>query len=223
MARKPGRPKLGAEILSRERILAAALQLVDTQGVDALSMRRLAKELGVDPMAIYRHVPDKAAVMEGIVALVISEFAAPTVERADWRDKVRAFAAAYRALVRAHPNVMVYLLTHTEASPPAVLALSEYLVEVLQETGLTPLQVVTAVHTLVDFLHGSALTETSGRMGQTGEFGDFYALLNALPDDRYPAMRAAYGALDEATLQARTQDALELILAGIAVWIEAVD
>lgn len=223
MARKPGRPKLGAEILSRERIFAAALQLVDTQGVDALSMRRLAKALGVDPMAIYRHVPDKAALMAGVVALVISEFAVPTVESEAWREKVRAFAAAYRALVRAHPNVMFYLLTHIEASPPAVLALSEYLVATLQQTGLSPLQVVTAVHTIVDFLHGFVLGESSGRMGQPGQFREFYALLNALPDTCYPAMRAAYSVLDEATLQAHADDELELILAGIAVWIETVD
>lgn len=219
MARKPGRPKSGAEILSRQHILVTALALVDTFGMEALSMRRLAKELGVDPMAIYRHLPDKAAVIEGIVALVISEFAAPNVTSDDWRDQVRAFAAAYRALVWAHPNVMYYLLTHIEASPPAVLALSEYLAATLQQIDLTPLQVVTAVHTLVDSLHGYVLTEISGRMGQPGHFGDFYALLDALPHDRYPAMRAAYGALDEATLQAHAHDELELILAGIAAWI----
>ena len=61
MARKPGRPKMGTEILNRERILSAALELVDANGVAALSMRRLATKLGVDPMALYRHIPDKAA------------------------------------------------------------------------------------------------------------------------------------------------------------------
>ena len=61
MGRRLGRPKAGQELLTRERILDAALRLVDEQGMAALSMRRLAAELGVDPMALYHHLPGKAA------------------------------------------------------------------------------------------------------------------------------------------------------------------
>ena len=225
MGRRPGRPKVGEEILSREGILTAALQLVDAEGVERLSMRRLAMRLGVDPMAIYRHVPDKAAVIAGMVELVFGEFQVPHIERivpvdADaWRAKVRAFAAAYRNVVHAHPNLIVYLVTHIEASLPAVLTVGEYLATALHEAGLSPLQVVTASNLIIDYLNGFALGESSGRLGQPGQYDDFFALLAALPDDRYPTMRAIYGTLDEPTLHAHATDGLELILAGIASWL----
>jgi AcrR family transcriptional regulator len=220
MARKPGRPKLGAEILSRERILTVALQLVDEDGVEALTMRRLARALGVDPMAIYRHVPDKAALIHGMVVQLFGEFEVPVVAGGDWRAQVRVFAAAYRALVRAHPSLMAYIVTHIEVSPPAMLAVGELLAGTLLQAGLQPLQVVVAINTLVDFLNGFVLGESSGSLGQPGEYRDFYALLDALPADRYAAMRATFGALDEATLQAHLADGLELIMAGIATWLE---
>src|SRR5262245_9635166 len=63
MARRPGRPRAGQAPLTRERILAAAMRLADEQGIASLSMRRLAADLGVDPMAIYHHLPGKAAVV----------------------------------------------------------------------------------------------------------------------------------------------------------------
>ncbi len=226
MTRKPGRPKLGAEILSRERILAAALQLVDADGVEALSMRRLATALGVDPMAIYRHLPDKAAVIAGMVELVFGEFQVPQVptqtehKAEEWRGQVRAFAAAYRTLVQTHPNLLVYLITHIEASAPAVLAGGEYLATILHQAGLAPLQVVTASNLIVDYLNGFALGESSGRLGQPGQYENFYRLLDVLPADRYPTMRALYGELNEASLQAHITDGLELILAGITSWLE---
>src|SRR3954464_2885548 len=196
MMRKPGRPKVGTEILSRKGILVAALQLVDSEGVEALTMRRLAATLGVDPMAIYRHLPDKAALIDGIVALVFGDFQTPTPDDVDWRANVRAFAAAYRALAQAHPNLILYLITHVDASAPAVLAVGEFLAFVLRQAGLAPLQVVTALNLIVDYLNGFVLGESSGRMGKPGEYAGLYNLLVSLPPDRYPAMNAVYGALD---------------------------
>ncbi len=67
MVRRTGRPKAGEEPLTRGRILKMALSLVDEHGMEALSMRRLAKELGVDPMAIYHHVPGKRALLTGLI------------------------------------------------------------------------------------------------------------------------------------------------------------
>ena len=184
-----------------------------------LSMRRLATALGVDPMAIYRHLPDKAAVIAGMVELVFGEFQVPEVAGAEWREKVRAFAAAYRALAQRHPNLIVYLITHIEASSPAVLAVGEFLADTLHRAGLTPLQTVTTSNLIIDFLNGFVLGESGGQMGEAGEYADFYALLASLPADRYPAMRAVYGALDEATIQAHINDELELILVGIEAWL----
>ena len=67
MARRAGRPRTGEEPLTRERILSTALSMVDEEGIEALSMRRLARELGVDPMAIYHHLPNKRALLSGLI------------------------------------------------------------------------------------------------------------------------------------------------------------
>src|SRR5690242_7064299 len=71
--RSGGRPRVGQERLSREAILTAALQLVDDEGIDALTMRRLAATLGVNPMSLYHHLPNKAAVLAGLAELVFAE------------------------------------------------------------------------------------------------------------------------------------------------------
>src|SRR5687767_9039087 len=96
--RKQGRPKASEESLTRERILAAALQLVNEHGVNHLTMRRLATTLNVDPMSIYHYLPGKSAVIAGLVEIVFSEFSVATTADAPWQDQVRAFVAAYRTL-----------------------------------------------------------------------------------------------------------------------------
>ena len=80
MARRVGRPRAGEEALTRGRILVAALSLVDEEGIEALSMRRLAKELGVDPMAIYHHLPNKRALLSALVGQVFSGMRVPEPE-----------------------------------------------------------------------------------------------------------------------------------------------
>jgi AcrR family transcriptional regulator len=174
-------------------------------------------------MAIYRHLPDKEAVIAGMVELVFGEFSVPELAAAgdarDWRTRVRAFAAAYLVLAQAHPKLIVYLVTRIDASIPAMLAVGEPLVATLREAGLSPLQCVLAMNLIIDYLHGRALGESSPQMGQPGEYADFYARLEALPPDRFPAMQAVYGVVDEGMLHAHRGDELELILAGIAVWL----
>src|SRR5690606_28779693 len=112
MSRKQGRPRAGSELLTRERILHAALKLVDEHGIEALSMRRLAAEFDVDPMAIYHHLPGKEAILEGIAQLAFSELRVEPSEDDDWRQQVRAFARAYRDLVRTHPHLTLLLIAN---------------------------------------------------------------------------------------------------------------
>ena len=97
-ARRRGRPRK----LSRERIIAAALELLDREGAEALTMRRLGAELGVEAMSLYRHVASRAELLDGVAALLAAEIA-PQERPADWADALRAFAGEVRALARRHP------------------------------------------------------------------------------------------------------------------------
>jgi AcrR family transcriptional regulator len=96
-------------------VLATALRLVDTEGLDALTRRRLARELGRDAMTLYRYAPDQAALLDGIVELVLDELELPE-EGQDWQTQLRRSAHSFRLLALAHPHVVNLLLTRR--SPP---------------------------------------------------------------------------------------------------------
>ncbi|TCB94471.1 TetR family transcriptional regulator [Micromonospora zingiberis] len=102
-ARKPREP------LSRERALAAAIALVDAEGLAALTMRRLAAELGVEAMSLYHHLPGKQGLLDGLAEAVIAEIHAAvaavdsTLEGADWRNRLRQRFLAARAVMLRHP------------------------------------------------------------------------------------------------------------------------
>ncbi|HET7482604.1 MAG TPA: TetR family transcriptional regulator, partial [Actinomycetota bacterium] len=96
--------------LTRERILRAALELADRDGVDAISMRRLGSELGVEAMSIYNHVPNKAAILDGIVEMVLSDVELPD-DVSDWKSAVRHIAKSGRERALAHPNVVALVAT----------------------------------------------------------------------------------------------------------------
>src|SRR5437879_8120056 len=107
--------------LSRERIAVAAVALIDGEGLDALSMRRLGAELGVEAMSLYRHFPSKAALLEAVVARLLAELPVPAPTAARWQEAFRALARAYRALLTRHPNAIPLLAT-LELSHPGSLA-----------------------------------------------------------------------------------------------------
>jgi AcrR family transcriptional regulator len=215
MARKLGRPKAGLEMLTRDRILTTALQLIDEHGVEALSMRRLATELGVDPMAIYHHLPGKQAILAGLIEIVFNELQLPATEYATWQEQVRAFARAYHSLTRAHPNFVLYLVTDPESCAEAALVANEVLYTALAAAGLLRQAIVRTADLIVDYLNGFALAESSGRLGQPGERQDLIARLSEQQPDQFPTMRWVFNTLTEDEIRADVEVGLEIILAGI--------
>src|ERR1051326_703221 len=93
------------QTLDRRRILHAALELIDAEGLEALSMRKLGAALGVEAMALYYYVPNKAARLQAVAELVLEQLPIPAEPSNDWADTIRALARAFRQLGRAHPNV----------------------------------------------------------------------------------------------------------------------
>ena len=122
--------------ITRELVLATALELIDRDGADALSMRRLAAALDRDPMIIYRHAPGKAALLDGVVETVLAQLHMDPADP-DWAAQLRAVARNYRALALAHPNVVPLLrsLAHALATYDGAAELERGLDILL--TGLT--------------------------------------------------------------------------------------
>jgi AcrR family transcriptional regulator len=104
------------ERLNRERVLQAAVALADESGMGAVSMRRLAQELGVVPMALYKHVADKEELLDGMVDTVIGEIDPPD-PGLDWKNGVRQRVLAARRAVLRHPWARQAIETRTTRSP----------------------------------------------------------------------------------------------------------
>jgi len=219
MGRRTGRPKAGQEVLTRERILAAALRLVDERGMAALSMRHLAAQLGVDPMALYRHVPSKAAVVAGLVELVFAELRVPPAagpgEDRPWQERVRAFARAYRGVAQAHPHLVLHLVTHAEAAADATLEASEALFAALEAAGLPPRTIVRAADVVVDYVNGVALAEVARPLGQPDDRQALLAQLPAHPPEWATTLRRVFGSLTGDDLRVDFEFGLDVLLAGL--------
>lgn len=124
--------------LTRQRVLAAALAVVDRDGVEGLSMRKLGVEAGVEAMSLYNHVADKADVLDGVVALLWQEIEAGLPTSGSWQERVRGLAAAVRAVAHRHPNAYRLLLTRGTL-PREGLEVSGQLLAWLREAGFDAL------------------------------------------------------------------------------------
>ena len=223
MTRKPGRPHIGQEPLTRMRILSAALQIIDAQGVPALTMRRLAAALGVDAMAIYHHLPNKNAVLSGVIGMVFAELPAlltTTSAEGDvggrgWQTQVRTFAQAYLRLARVHPTLIVYLVAEPAASARASLAANEYLYAALASAGLPSSSILQVADLVVDYLHGYALGEQSGRVGQPDERAAVSQQLAREPAEAYPTLRRVLASAAVDSQPGELLGGLDIILLGV--------
>ncbi len=121
--------------LSRDRVLRSAVALADTTGIDSLNMRKLAQELGVVPMALYKHVANKEQLLDGMVDVVVGEID-PPVHGSDWKRNVRQrILAARRALLR-HPWASAVI--ESRATPtPAVLAYMDSVIGMFRTGGFS--------------------------------------------------------------------------------------
>lgn len=144
--------------LTRERVVAAALRIVDRDGLDKLTMRALGTELGVDPMAVYHHLPNKAAVLDGVAEAVMCEVPLDIATEGPWQEQLAEFARGYRATLRAHPNALPVLATRPDTSR-AALRVIDTAIGILLGAGLGPSDAVKAMHTASCLIMGHALDE----------------------------------------------------------------
>ena len=177
--------------LSVERIAEAAIALADAEGLGALSMRRLAGDLGVAPMALYRYVPGKAELVDVMVDAVIGEQAVPA--EGDWRTRLADSARASRALHERHPWLQPATLARPPLGPNAVAAY-ERLLAAAAGSGLGPAETVAAVGLVAGYARSAA-----GRKEARGRTERFWSERSAFWEEhyepeRYPALTALYEA-----------------------------
>ncbi|TDD29454.1 TetR family transcriptional regulator [Kribbella turkmenica] len=194
--KRSGRPRAGEERLSREAILTAALRIVDDEGIDALTMRRLASTLGVNPMSLYHHLPNKAAVLAGLAELVFADLEQPDPgDAVPWQEQVKDAARSYRNALQAHPNLALQVLSDPAAVSDVVVVTVEPFYRALDRAGLAPRQIFESVNTLVDFIHGFTLGEAAVR-AETFELApDLLTRVQGLPAGKAPTLARVVGEL----------------------------
>jgi AcrR family transcriptional regulator len=149
--------------ISRTAVLAAALQLADEQGLAAVTMHAVARRLHVTPMALYRHVADKDALLDGLVELLLTEYPRPAAE-GRWDERLVALADGIRATARRHPAVFPLLLTRP-AVTPAARTVRDAVQAALREGGLPDPEAARAERLISTAVLGFAVSEAAGRFG----------------------------------------------------------
>jgi AcrR family transcriptional regulator len=169
--------------LSREGILAAALEIIDQEGLAAVSMRRVGEMLGVEAMSLYNHVPSKAALLDGVYEQILATVERPSNEKLAWPEHVRRRARAFRAALAAHPNAIPLFATRPAAAPGALVQL-EHQLDVLRRAGLAPMDALGVVQIVLAFVVG----HTAWSLGPRSEDATVPAYL-ALDPATFPNVR----------------------------------
>ena len=148
--------------LSRRRILRAALAVIDREGLDALSMRKLGAALGVEAMSLYHHVDNKDALLDGVVELLTEEIEVPPVGTEPWPDAIRSVLRSYRSVAHAHPAAFPLLVLRPLVAPKAI-ARARSSIDLLVHAGFDERAAVLAFRALASYAGGFVLEELTGR------------------------------------------------------------
>ncbi len=159
MTTRTQKAKNGRKPLSRERILEAALVLIDGEGIDGLSMRKLGDALGVEAMSLYKHVPGKSGIIEGVVELVLADINITLEPEDDWLEVLRQWAHSFRGIALAHPDVFRLILT-PGLEFAAIRRPLEQLFSALEQAGFDPRTAMHVHRGFLRFLYGALALET---------------------------------------------------------------
>jgi AcrR family transcriptional regulator len=212
--------------LRREDVLATELRLIDADGVEALSMRRMGKALGRDPMRLYRFASSKDELLDGVVDVVLGELQVPAAEVGNWEDVLRYTAHGYREIALAHPHVIPLLVTRPLATPLALrpfgtLRPLEDLLELLVRAGFDERGALHAYRLYMGFLQGHVLNELQERVYDPEETDHLLRLgLHRLPAKEFPRLRSLAGELAAYDGLQELEEALDVVLGGLRRQLE---
>jgi AcrR family transcriptional regulator len=176
--------------LNRTRILEAALELVDTEGLEALSMRRLGAVLGVEAMSLYHHIPSKAELLDGLVSMLLRQVPLPEVAAVSWETALKTGFVDFRRVMLAHPAAF-RLVCSRPAVEPRSLAVIARAFAVLSAAGFAPGEVRSAWNSLLCYALGYIECEVTG-VGKAVRSGAMMEAIRAQDSHEFTALRAAW-------------------------------
>jgi TetR/AcrR family transcriptional regulator, tetracycline repressor protein len=219
--RGPRGPK-GRQALTRERILHAGLRVIDQEGLEALTVRRLAQDLGVDPMSLYRHFENKEALLTGLADALWAEVAVP--DDPGWEAILRSLARSLRSVAHAHPQAYI-LLCQCPSLPTAVLCLFHGALVRLQQSGFERKRAAETLNAVLSYAMGYATMELAAQplraptpptQTPATDFERIAQVMRAIPRDTPPQLaEVAYLMCVDCDLDAQFSFGLDLMLTGL--------
>lgn len=213
------------DLLSRRGIQEVALRLIDEDGLEALTMRKLGGALGVDPMALYRHFENKEALLDGVTELLWARVERESHDGGDWKDQLRSIARSLRELAHAHPNAYSLVMTR-QVIPEAALSLSEAKLKALTAAGFEQDLAARAVRTLVSYGIGYGavelsylLSEDRGSAEPASETERLMRVMRMLSRDVPPHLAEVARVICDCDVDAQFDFGLELILVGLETMV----
>jgi TetR/AcrR family tetracycline transcriptional repressor len=208
--------------LSRTRIVGEALALVDREGLAALSMRRLAAVLGVDPMAIYYYLPNKAALQDAIVEAVNVDIEGPAeFHSLALYDVVMMAGRLFRTTLMRHPNTVPLLVTRSLATPSGMPP-TEAMLAALVRGGMTPTQGIAAIDVFSCYVTASVLRQTQLPAGpESDAHVQFRKMRDAIDPTEFPSLARALAENAFMDFEAEFEFGLRALARGLADIVEA--
>lgn len=223
------RPRRSAprRTFTREAVVTAALQVIDTEGVEAMSMRRVAQELGTGPASLYAHVSGREEMIALVVDRVLSGVECPAPDPQRWREQIKDVMRASRRALVAHGDLARLLPEVGVPSGESVTVISEGMLAILAAAGLPKQVCAYAVDAMSLYVTGIAAEEAGrthhARSGSAGpeiatRMADFFA---ALPPERFPHLIGMAEELTRDVGDERFEFGLDLMVTGLAARLPA--
>ncbi|HET6954828.1 MAG TPA: TetR/AcrR family transcriptional regulator C-terminal domain-containing protein [Acidimicrobiales bacterium] len=196
--------------LTRDRVLRAALDLVDREGLDALTMRRLGRELGVEAMSLYGYVQNKQDLIEGVVEQIFRQMPLIVPGPGPWSDRIRRHAATYRAVLLDHPNA-VRLVAGRPLITEGTAAFVDSALAELQSMGFDLAMADRVLGVIASFTLGLVAEQVGDAIRADSTYTPVSAAIDV---DRFPNV-AAVGEMKPVDYDLEFELGLDFIVAGI--------
>jgi AcrR family transcriptional regulator len=210
------------EPLTRDRIVEAALRLMDEEGLEVVTMRRIGRELGVEAMSLYNHVEDKHDILEGICERVMAEFEFPE-PAPEWAETARRAARSWRRLLKKHPDVM-RLFAEQRGPVRSVDSMRpmEFALRLFREVGLSDRDTAQAFHAFGGYIQGFVIMEMGSISGGTtpGQLERHKEITAELPEE-FAALRAVDPYFAECLPDEQFEFGLDLLIRGVLERVRA--
>ncbi|MFJ1460440.1 TetR/AcrR family transcriptional regulator [Nocardia sp. N2S4-5] len=206
--------------LTRAAILTAALEIIDHDSIERLSMRRLGQRLNRHPTALYRHASNKAALLDGVTEFVLEQLTVDSTDP-DWHHQLRVIARDFRRLAVTHPHVVPLLVTHPLATPLGLRPLGtlrplEHILDLLTRANFSGNDALQIYRALFGFLYGHVLNELQEIIHLPEESTDLLRLgLHHLPIGDFPLLRGLASELAAYDGVIELERGLDILLAGL--------